>query len=533
MFHWQRHGTEHRESRARWQREFPLPSIRHGFWFIGAVLIMLILTGGIIGAIFAWHQPRQSGFQWLHLPRGVLSDVFSSTAPLDPSRIAELAKPGTVMIETIYTGTLTVPNFNLSGKGTVLAQSLFKQQQPAMAMQSLLQNVANDPMDLLAPSGGEPQTIKGGAQGSGFIVTPDGYMVTNAHVVKVEDALKQQAAVQAANNAAQGVGGQYQRNYGVALSQDLFTSLAYAFYNFYQQTITVNLSDKRIYSALGAAVPGLVTVQKGFSSTLVTAGDPIPGKDVAILKMEGTNLPTLPLGDETTLATGDRIYVMGYPAAATFHPLAEAQQSATVPTLTSGVVSAMRPMTGGWSAIQTDAAFTHGNSGGPALDSSGRVIGIATFGSTDPMTGETVAGMNFIVPMSIVREFLNQSNVQPQEGIFTSLYTRALDQYGRQHFKESLNTFQQINAISPGNPYVQDYISTSQAAIAENRDRSWEDPLRTGLYIGGGALILLGLLAWFVRRGRPSKLRLAPRKPLQLGEQPAGEQQERPGEQAA
>jgi len=524
MFRWRRL----RKERSHNQQCLPAASGHRGFWFLGALVTVLILAGVILSARGLLNLRGIMTAHKILTPPHILGATFGASPPLDPSLIAELSKPGTVMIETVYSGTLTVPNFSLSGKGNTLARTLFTQQQPATAMQSLLQSVANDPMDLLAPSGGEPQSIKGGAQGSGFIVTPDGYMVTNAHVVKVEDALKQQAAVQSANSAVQGVAGQFQRNYGTSLPNDLFYALAYAFYNFYQQTINVNLSDKRIFSAIGAAVPGVATVQRGFSSTLVTAGDPIPGKDVAILKMEGTNLPTLPIGDDTALKTGDRIYVIGYPAAATFHPLAEAQQSATVPTLTSGVVSAMRPMTGGWSAIQTDAAFTHGNSGGPALDSFGHVIGIATFGTTDPMTGETVAGMNFIVPMTIVREFLNQSNIQPQESIFTRLYAQALNQYNQQHYKAALSTLQQVNAISPGNPYVQDYISNAETAIAEGRDRSWVDTLRTGSIIGG-IVILLGFgIWWFLSRRR--RLRIVPRKkPLQLGE----EKEERPGEQAA
>ena len=505
---------------------------RHGYWFLGVLVIALVLGGGVAGAFFVPHHVARLHLALPPWPEGAPSALFAApAAPLDATRIAELSKPATVMIETVFAGTMTVPNFSLSAKGKQLAQSYFSQQPEATAMVSLLQAVANDPINLLAPSDGEPQSIKGGAQGSGFIVTPDGYMVTNAHVVKVEDALKQQAAVQGANAAAQNLAAQYLRNYGTSISDDLVTALAYGLYTFYMQNITVNLSDKRYYSAIGTAVPGVATVQKGFPSTLVNAGDPIPGKDVAILKMEGTNLPTLPIGDDTALNTGDRIYVIGYPAAATFHPLAEATQSATVPTLTAGVVSALRPMSGGWSAIQTDAAFTHGNSGGPALDSNGRVIGIATFGSIDPMTGETVAGMNFIVPMSIVHEFLNQSNVQPQESIFSKLYAQALDQYGRQHYKQSLNTLQQINAISPGNPYVQDYISNSETGIAEGRDRSWEDPLRAGLLIGG-AVLLICLGTWALVRRRRPRLHVVPPKPLHLDDKPA-EGEQKPGEQAA
>jgi S1-C subfamily serine protease len=468
---------------------------------------------------------------------GVLGLLIAATSTPNPARIAEVTKPGTVMIETMYEGTLTVPGLSLSDKGKQFAKVLASSEEPALATYHLFQGIAKSPMDLLVPVGGEPQSIKGGMMGSGFLVTPDGYMVTNAHVVKAEEPLKQNAAVRAAINTTQGVNASFKRDFGMDLPEDLLNELARALYNFYQQNVRVVFSDFRIYSAMGEAVPGVAIIQKGFPCTQVACGDIIPGKDVAVLKMEGENLPTLPIGDDSALQVGDRIYVIGYPGTATFHPLVEQQQSATIPTLTSGVVSAKRPMAGGWSAIQTDTAFTHGNSGGPALDSQGRVIGLATFGTIDPMTQETVAGMNFIVPMSIVREFLNQSNVQPRESLFTKLYASALDEHGRQHFKQSLRIFNQLNGISPGNPYVLRYITDAQKAIAEGKDRSWEDTLRHGL-IGAGLLLLVGggVFLVMLRRRRHAPLQLLPMKnPLRLKHRKTPEEQhgEEPGENAA
>lgn len=101
--------------------------------------------------------------------------------------------------------------------------------------------------------------------------------------------------------------------------------------------------------------------------------------------------------------------MIGYPGAATFNPVINTTKSIQ-PTFTSGIVSARKETTGGWTAIQTDATMTHGNSGGPALDESGRVIGIATFGSVDPNTGQEIGGLNFIVPTSIIKEFVTQYN---------------------------------------------------------------------------------------------------------------------------
>ncbi len=158
--------------------------------------------------------------------------------------------------------------------------------------------------------------------------------------------------------------------------------------------------NESVFTVLGKSIPGILITKKGLQAEIKKAGDPSgtgTGKDVAILKVEtNSELPTVKIGDSSKLQVGDKIYCVGYPGVATFHPYLKGESS-TLPTVTSGIVSAVKQMPGGWNVIQTDAAIYHGNSGGPALNAQGEVIGISTFGSMDYNTGQTIEGFNFLV----------------------------------------------------------------------------------------------------------------------------------------
>jgi S1-C subfamily serine protease len=124
-----------------------------------------------------------------------------------------------------------------------------------------------------------------------------------------------------------------------------------------------------------------------------------PRNDIAVLRVEAPPDMLVPveLGTSASLAVGQRAIAIGNP----FGQFGR--------TLTTGVISAVgrtlegedgRPITG---VIQTDAAINRGNSGGPLLDSSGRVIGInsAIFSPTGAS-----AGVGFAVPVDTVRRIL-------------------------------------------------------------------------------------------------------------------------------
>lgn len=130
--------------------------------------------------------------------------------------------------------------------------------------------------------------------------------------------------------------------------------------------------------------------------------------DVALLKIDGKNLPTIPMGDSDTMRIGDAVIAIGNPLGLDH-------------TVTTGVVSAKgRPITiqdrSYKNLIQTDAAINPGNSGGPLINMQGQVIAINTAVSTEAQ------GIGFAIPIntakSIIQELMDNGKVvRPYLGI--------------------------------------------------------------------------------------------------------------------
>ncbi|MFQ5777118.1 MAG: S1C family serine protease [Terriglobia bacterium] len=125
----------------------------------------------------------------------------------------------------------------------------------------------------------------------------------------------------------------------------------------------------------------------------VMGSDPVT--DLAVLRVhaDGRSLPTVPLGDSSHLQVGQKVLAIGNPFG--FQG-----------TLTTGVISALgrtiRTQSGALldEVIQTDAAINRGNSGGPLLDSEGRVIGVNTL-IISPSGGSV--GIGFSVPVNTLK----------------------------------------------------------------------------------------------------------------------------------
>lgn len=180
---------------------------------------------------------------------------------------------------------------------------------------------------------GVPREQKEHALGSGTIVSADGYILTNNHVIA------------------------------------------------HATSIDVTLHDKRVFKGK------------------VIGADPTT--DIAVVKIDATNLPTAPLGDSSDLHVGDTVMAFGNPFAQYF-------------TVTRGIVSALGRAGGPGplpeNFIQTDAAINPGNSGGALVNVKGQVIGIPTYilsGRTGPGGEGSFMGIGFAIPINTAKHVMN------------------------------------------------------------------------------------------------------------------------------
>ena len=123
--------------------------------------------------------------------------------------------------------------------------------------------------------------------------------------------------------------------------------------------------------------------------------------------MKTQNAPTLPIGDSTKSQVEDHIVVIGYPGVADIEGPARREDRSCRPSVTDGAISALKHATTGEQILQISAPITHGNSGGPAIDQHGNVVGLATFGNE----GE-VQGFNFLVASATLLDFVKDAKVE-------------------------------------------------------------------------------------------------------------------------
>jgi serine protease Do len=165
--------------------------------------------------------------------------------------------------------------------------------------------------------------------GSGVIVSKDGYILTNNHVVDSAD------------------------------------------------TVKIELPDRRTYTAK------------------VVGTD--PATDLAVVKIDASNLPTLVVGDSDAVKVGDVVLAIG-------NPLGIGE------TVTSGIVSAKGRQTptgddGYQDFLQTDAAINHGNSGGALVNTAGELVGINSQ-ILSPSDGNI--GLGFAIPSNMAKHVMDE-----------------------------------------------------------------------------------------------------------------------------
>ena len=429
------------------------------------------------------------------------------------TRLAARTHPAVQLTSLTYSGEVVVPTstinqaaFNrlveqatqavLNGKISSDERSIAKW---------MFQRIAADVNVYLSPTTPE-RTVDAEVGGlcTGWWVTPDGYMVTGAHCVEVGETelarlFAQQALAKFNKQDAQEIIKGLRR---IEADEEIVKLAQQIYVTFNTTHMRIRGLQKSISVLQSLPGGGVDKTAKAVPAELVSVGESYPGKDFALLKVNGQqNLPTVPLGDDSDVQTGDTLYISGFPGLVTNTPFFSLE-SRLEPALTEGPYNAKRTTQNGVPYIQTQAPSYRGNSGGPVFSREGKVIGMLIAGTVSE-TGEASESESFVLPVSIIKEKLNEKNVKPAQGLTTTRYNEALDDYFKRWYESALPKFREVQALFPNHPYVAKYISESQQAISAGKDET-PRPIWTWLLIGGGVILAIIIVAVVVKvlRGR-------------------------------
>ncbi|MCS7244178.1 MAG: trypsin-like peptidase domain-containing protein [Candidatus Calescibacterium sp.] len=367
----------------------------------------------------------------------------------------------------------------------------------------VLTKMAQNPNKYLIPSKRVRNVdVSTGAVGTGVIINPNGYILTATHVVAMEEDELRQIVINKflLTIISDELFSAFENEVGVPLSkedEDLLTKMVVGY-------ISSNIVDfkyeKMIYAGLGVAEKGKSNVTAFFKpANIIKLGSSEKikdivdmGRDIAIVKIDQTNLPTSIIADHEPVE-GSEITVIGYPAKV--HVFAGAlfdNFSILKPTITKGIVSAIRTSSKGVRIIQTDATISGGNSGGPAYNNEGKIIGTASWVLVDPNLGIQTQNYGILVSCSEIQNFIKEANIQNVQSEVDKNYQKGIDEYFAQRYRNAIKYFKKVQDLYPEHPYVKEYIINSQTFIDQGKDKSG-----LNLDLGGNTaliLIILGVL---------------------------------------
>jgi serine protease Do len=398
--------------------------------------------------------------------------------------------PGVAMVQSVFSATVYVNEVEMnksrfdnlvdSIRGLDTTGTIFS---PAQKLDMVVKALYKSPFRYFS-AGREyyRQVHRVQGTGTGFFITGDGYVVTNAHIIDRDSAYIRNKFVLSTFQAVtrQNIDA-LQASWGMTLNEDQRTLLHNAYGLIFSQLSSMIIFDLRkelfvIYR--GDSDTGVVTFRK--QARLINKGKPMPGKDIAILKIDGeNNLATLSPAKDSVIRIGTEVLVFGYPEPATNNVFLAAET--LEPTLTSGIVSAIKKSIGGWPVIQMDAIISHGSSGSPVCNDYGEVIGLATFGSLEQSKEMLASGFNFAIPFSIVKEYTDSAGVRAEQSKSTIFFNEGLTLFYDRFYRKALDKFQAVKKLNPHYFQVNIFIAQCNSKIAKGNDR--QSPPRKYVFI--------------------------------------------------
>jgi len=187
---------------------------------------------------------------------------------------------------------------------------------------------------------------------------------------------------------------------------------------------------------------------------VLAAGEPYPGRDVAVLRIRPEivfyrsplrasersamidardRIICLPLGDSDLVLPGTRVQAMGFPSSA-FDPKSMSAEAEFRMSSQDGQIGQLKPLKGGGNVLEMTALIDFGDSGGPVFDRKGNVIGLNVGGNTN-------ARVTLAVPINVAKALLKKAGIKPDLGPLTKQWVRGLRAYGQGRYADAVKEF--------------------------------------------------------------------------------------------
>lgn len=316
-----------------------------------------------------------------------------------------------------------------------------------------------------------------GGTGTGWFITADGYLATNAHVVSDIYGGDDRAKKQLVDEARKEIYGHY-RDVLDRMSDNQVATI--------MNGLKLTKLDRRAYIVLESG--------EKLDYEIVQTGVPGSGRDCAIIKVKTTNAPALTIGDSTKSQVEDHIIVIGYPGVADAKDLLD-EKSELQASITDGAISALKHATTGEQILQISAPITHGNSGGPAIDQHGNVVGLATFGTE-------VQGFNFLVASATLMDFIKDAKVTLAPSKTMQLWQQGLEHYWNDEYTDAISEFEEVETDWALHPEAHALVLSSKQAQKDGKEKKKKD--NTGIIVAAasGGAAFLALMIWIATRGK-------------------------------
>jgi S1-C subfamily serine protease len=457
----------------------------------------------------------------------------------ETEKIIEYVKPSVVLIYVDYNAVVEIsPPVANSNYQTLVQQAnqlatsgAFGYDEKAIVsgvLDYILKKLSENPNAYLSPSKRKKQvSINFGGMGSGVIINPNGYVLTATHVVSMEEEeIKANIISKFLGNLISQSKEEFMaefENQGIELSEMQQKLVEKIILGYAINNITNFDYEKRVYVGLGIAEKGRSNVSGFFkpaNTIKIGSAEKIKdiisyGRDVAILKIDQLNMPTSIISnDEPT--EGAEVITIGYPGKVHLF-MGQFFDTFTIikPTITKGIVSAIRVSNRGVRIIQTDATTSRGNSGGPAYNNNGEIIGTVSWGDVSLVTGEEGKDYNYLVSCKEIQNFIKEAGVENVQSEVDKNYRKAIDEFFSQRYRNASRYFKKVQEIYPDHPYTKEYLIRCQEAIDSGKDRSGISfdsgsmpiiLIGVGLlFCGGLFLITVGVIAYFLFLRKPKQ----------------------------